>query len=88
MSDSYKKSGDMPRPRSKFYCPLGSDVLWWHGLEYKECPLNPSYRDMPECKNCKLRVDKKWEKNKETWKEPKRKKRRNKNKGRRGGKNK
>lgn len=85
MSKDHDNSG-VTSPKSSFYCPLGPAVLWWHGLEYKECPLNPSYRDMPECKNCKLRVDKKWIENKETWKEPtKKKKRRNKRK-RRGGK--
>lgn len=53
----------------QFFCPLGQNIMWWHNLEYKDCPLAPSYRDMPECKNCKLRVDKKWEANKETWKD-------------------
>lgn len=57
------------QPESKFFCPLGYGIMWWKGLEYSECPLNPSYRDMPECRNCKLRVDKKWESSKETWKD-------------------
>lgn len=52
-----------------FFCSLGHNILWEHGLEYTECPLLPSYRDMQECKDCKLRVDKKWESSKETWKD-------------------
>lgn len=89
MSNNHRDESGIKTPDSAFYCPLGSSVLWWHGLEYSECPLNPSYRDMPECKNCKLRVDKQWEENKETWKEPdKKKKRRPRNKKRRGGKKK
>ena len=60
----------------KFFCPLGKGIMWHRCLEYKECPLSPSHRDMSECKNCKLRIDKEWEKNKETWKEPVRKKKR------------
>ncbi|KKL92326.1 hypothetical protein LCGC14_1885820 [marine sediment metagenome] len=60
----------------KFFCPLGYGIMWYQPLEYKECPLSPSHRDMPECKDCKLRIDKKWEENKETWKEPVRKKKR------------
>lgn len=66
-----------------FYCPLSTTILWHHGLEYIECPLGPSYRDMAECKDCKLRVDKKWESNKETWKDKpiKNKKPRGKNNG-------
>jgi hypothetical protein len=58
----------LKKPKKSFFCPLGYCIMWSHGLEYKECPLGPSYRDMPECKDCKLRVDKKWEENKETWK--------------------
>jgi len=53
----------------QFFCPLGIGIMWWHGLEYRECPLDPSHRDMPECKDCKLRIDKKWENKKETWKD-------------------
>ncbi len=66
------------KPKRKFFfCPLGHGVMWWHGLEYKDCPLAPSHRDMPECKECKLRIDKKWEDNKETWKDkPTKKKKR------------
>lgn len=74
MSKNHKDNSDISSPKSSFYCPLGKGILWWHDLQYTECPLSPSYRDMPECKNCKLRVDKKWEENKETWKEPPRKK--------------
>ena len=70
---------DIKSPKSKFFCPLGNGILWWHGLEYSECPLVPSHRDMPECKNCKLRIDKKWEFNKETWKDKPVKKRKRKN---------
>lgn len=70
-----------PQPKvhkKQFFCPLGSGIMWWHGLEYKECPLVPSHRDMPECKDCKLRVDKEWEFKKETWEDKpvKKKKRR------------
>ena len=57
------------KQRKQFFCPLGYSILWHRGLEYKECPLNPSNRDMPECKDCKLRVDKNWENSKETWKD-------------------
>ena len=56
-------------PKNQFYCPLSSYILWWHNLEFKECPLIPSHRDMPECKNCKLKVDVKWDGPKEKWKE-------------------
>ena len=56
------------KSKRSFFCPLGYCIMWDHGLEYKECPLGPSYRDMPECKDCKLRIDKKWEDNKESWK--------------------
>jgi hypothetical protein len=69
-----------------FNCSLGYGIMWWRGLEYKDCPLDPSNRDMPECKECKLRIDKKWENNKQTWKEEtvkKRKVRRKKIKGKR-----
>lgn len=52
-----------------FFCPLGHGIMWWRGLEYQECPLAPPHRDMPECKECKLRIDVKWEDNKETWKD-------------------
>lgn len=55
--------------KKKFFCPLGSGIMWYRGLEYKECPLVPSHRDMPECKECKLRIDIEWETNKETWKD-------------------
>lgn len=79
-----KSNFEHTKNKEQFYCPLGHDILWHHGLIYSECPLSPSYRDMPECKNCKLRIDKKWEKNKETWKEPVKKKKRNKRK-RKGG---
>jgi hypothetical protein len=61
-------AGNIKKPKSSFFCPLGHGIMWWRGFEYKECPLGPSYRDMPECKNCKLRVDKKWEDNKKSWK--------------------
>jgi len=50
-----------------FFCPLGHDIMWYRGLEYKDCPLVSSHRDMTECKDCKLQADKQWEKNKETW---------------------
>ena len=55
--------------KKKFFCPLGNGIMWWKGLEYKDCPLVPSHRDMPECKDCKLRIDIKWESNKESWKD-------------------
>ena len=78
MSQDHDPSG-ITAPKSKFFCPLGNGILWHHGLEYSECPLNPSYRDMPECKNCKLKIDKKWESNKESWKDkPVKKKKRHK----------
>lgn len=81
---------DIVKPKSKFFCPLGYNIMWNHGLEYKDCPLLPSYRDMPECKDCKLRIDKKWEDNKETWKPIpiKKKKKRNKSGARFNSKNK
>lgn len=74
------------KPKSDFYCPLSPYIMWHHNMEYSECPLMPSHRDFPECKSCKLRVDAKWENNKETWKDKpikkkKRPKRRNKKKG-------
>jgi len=62
----YKKTKPIVK---KFFCPIGNGIAWWHGLEYSECPLFPSHRDMPECKDCKLRIDSKWEANKETWKD-------------------
>lgn len=40
-----------------FYCPLGYAIMWWHGLEYSECPLPQLNRDMPECKECKLKSE-------------------------------
>jgi hypothetical protein len=52
-----------------FFCPLGYAVMWWHGLEYTECPLNPPYRDMPECKDCKFKSITKSEDRKEDWKD-------------------
>lgn len=55
--------------KKQFFCPLGHGIMWWRGFEYKECPLAPPHRDMAECKNCNLRVDKKWEDTKETWKD-------------------
>lgn len=67
-------SNEIKQPKSLFSCPLGKAVLWWHGLEYKECPLTSAYRDMPECKNCKLQIDKEFKGSKETWKEKPRKK--------------
>jgi hypothetical protein len=63
--------------------------MWWHGLEYKECPVVPSHRDMPECKGCKLQIDKKWKENKETWKDkPIKKKKRPRGQKRKRGKRK
>lgn len=47
----------------KFSCPLGKNIMWWkgkNGLEYKECPLSAGQRDMPECQNCKLKIDQQW----------------------------
>jgi len=74
--------------KKKFFCPLGNGIMWWRGLEYKDCPLLPSYRDMSECRECKLRIDKKWEDNKEKWqdvpiKKKKRPKKRRKKQGER-----
>ena len=70
--------------KKAFSCPLGHAIMWWRGLEYKDCPLLPLHRDMPECKDCRLRVDKKWEDNKETWKDkPVKKKKKRYNKDRR-----
>ena len=67
----------------QFFCPLGRGIMWGYGLEYQECPLLPSHRDMSECKDCKLRIDKKWESSKETWKdEPVKKKKKRPWKGR------
>jgi len=42
-----------------FSCPVSPDIMWHHGLEYKECPLIEGERDMPSCSNCKLRGDSK-----------------------------
>lgn len=71
-SNSNKKRAD-----SNFYCPLSPYILWHRGMEYGVCPLYPSHRDFQECKSCKLRVDKEWENNKETWQdEPRKKKKR------------
>ena len=64
--------------KSKFFCPLSNYILWWHNLEFKECPLVPSHRDMPECKNCKLKIDEKWDGPKEKWKDKPVKKRKKK----------
>ncbi len=85
MSKNYKMQ---PKINKKlFFCPLGHCIMWNHGLEYKECPLTPSYRDMPECKSCKLQIDEKWESNKENWKyEPVKKKKRKQKKDRRKNK--
>ena len=57
------------KKKAQFFCPLGVCIAWSHKLEYKECPIGPSFRDMSECKNCKLRVDEKWIEGKETWRE-------------------
>jgi hypothetical protein len=71
------------RKEGEFFCPLGSDIMWWRGFIYGECPLSPSYRDMSQCKDCPLRRDEKWESNKETWKDtPRKKSKRNKNQNR------
>ena len=76
--------GDIKSTKSSFSCPIGNAILWWHKIEYKECPLVSSHRDMPECKDCKLRVIKEWKGSKETWKyKPKKKKRNNKKYGQR-----
>ena len=61
--------GTMTEKKNNFYCPLSPEALWEHNLEYIECPLNPPYRDTPECKSCKLKVDQKWVSNKEAWKD-------------------
>lgn len=73
---------DIKIKKFRFYCPLGYGIMWWRGMEYKECPLLPSYRDMEECKDCRLRIDEKWETNKETWKDKPVKKRKRKKKNR------
>lgn len=39
--------------KPEFYCPLSPYIKWHHGLQFAECPINSSNRDMPECKNCK-----------------------------------
>ena len=41
--------------RPEFSCPLTPSIMWHHGFYYKECPLKPSNRDMPQCSKCKLR---------------------------------
>lgn len=80
MSTHKPHNQEQKKEKKCFFCPLGYAVMWWHGLEYKDCPLNAPYRDMPECANCKLKFDKKWESTKETWKdEPRKKKKKNKN---------
>lgn len=83
MARDKKPQDKNDKPKEKeFFCPLGHAIMWWHNLEYSECPLAPSFRDMAECKGCKLRVDKKWEENKEDWKDkpakPKRRRKKNK----------
>lgn len=45
--------------KPKFYCPLSPDILWHHGLVYKECPLCEEQRDMPACAKCKLKGESK-----------------------------
>jgi len=84
MSRDRKPHKSAKKEKKPFFCPLGNGIMWHHGLEYSDCPLGPSHRDMPECKECKLRIDKKWESNKETWEDkpakPKRKRKWRKNK--------
>ena len=41
--------------KTEFFCPLGTNIMWHHGLHYKDCPLVSSQRDMPSCNGCKLR---------------------------------
>ena len=41
--------------KSEFFCPISPTVMWHHDMYYKECPMNASNRDMPQCGNCKLR---------------------------------
>ncbi|MFA5048306.1 MAG: hypothetical protein WC516_04785 [Patescibacteria group bacterium] len=48
-------------PRSKFYCPLSPYVLWYHGLEFKECPVCPGERNMSSCSGCSLKGESKIE---------------------------
>ena len=45
--------------RPEFFCPLSPDILWHHGLQYSECPIIATERDMPECANCIHRGDSK-----------------------------
>lgn len=49
-------------PKSKFSCPVSPQVLWFHGLIFKECPLCPEERDMKDyCPNCPLRGEVKFD---------------------------
>lgn len=43
-------------PKSKFTCPVGNNIPWYQGFEYKDCPLNENARDYGQCKHCKLNV--------------------------------
>jgi hypothetical protein len=52
----------MPRYITKkpaFSCPLSPHILWHHGLQYSDCPIVASERDMPECVKCIHRGDSK-----------------------------
>lgn len=52
----------MPRyitKKPQFSCPLSPHILWHHGLQYTECPIVATERDMPECAGCKNRGDSK-----------------------------
>lgn len=51
-------------PKSKFTCPVGTNIPWYCGFEYKDCPLNENSRDYGQCKHCKLNVPKFNSKNK------------------------
>lgn len=86
MNKKDRDNSGIKRADSKFFCPLSPYILWHKKVEYGECPLNPSHRDYQECKACKLRVDKKWETNKETWKEEPWKKKPQKRKNKKGAK--
>jgi len=41
--------------KPEFSCPISPYIMWHHGMQFGECPLSETERDMGECFKCKLR---------------------------------
>jgi hypothetical protein len=53
--ETHSKAPKYITKKTEFYCSLSPDIMWHHGMYYKDCPLCAAQRDMPCCGNCKLR---------------------------------